>query len=101
MKKFILCFCFILFMGCSADLSKYTNVDASSSIKAKMNTCLFNQANAKFQAGTLFSNSITTTAKELILTCVKDLSLQQASIPSDTQSTAESIIQNLKTIANK
>lgn len=85
----------VLFSGC-ADISKYTNVDESASAKTKMRACMVSEANSKFQAGSLFSNSISATANEIVNTCVKKLALQSAGISSESQSTAETIISNLR-----
>ncbi len=99
MKKFLLCSCFILLASCSADLSQYTNISENSSYKAKMKSCLISEANSRLQAGTLFTSSVSATAKELVSACVKNLALQSVGIEKDSQSTAETIIQGLKSIA--
>lgn len=81
--------------GCS-DVSKYTTVDSNASVKTKMRACMVSEANAKFQAGTLFTNTVSATADEIVNTCIKKLALQSAGISSESQSTAETIIGNLK-----
>ena len=101
MKKTILCLLTLLVMSCSADLSKYTQVDENASYKVKIKACLINQANKGLQEGTLFTNSVTATAKELVSYCIKDLALQSVEIEQESQSTAEAIIQNLKDLATK
>lgn len=101
MKKFLLCLSVVFIAGCSADLSKYTTVDANASAKTKMKACLINEANTRFTAGTLFSSSITATAKDMVGVCIKNLALQNAGISQESQSTAETIIQNLKNMASK
>ena len=98
MKKFLLCVCVVLLSSCSADLSKITNLSENSSYKAQIKSCLLNEANAKLQAGTLFSSSITATAKELVTTCVKNLALQSVGIEQESQSTAENIIKSLQAL---
>lgn len=95
MKKLIVC-SFLLLAGCGADLSKYTTVDANASAKTKMRACLVSEANAKFQAGTLFTQGISATSDELVSICLKKLALEAAGISTESQSTAQSIIQNLK-----
>ncbi len=97
MKKLLVA-CLLL-AGCSADLSKYTTVDANASIKTKMRACLVSEANAKLQAGTLFNQGISATADELVTICVKKLALESAGISEESQSTAQSIIQNLKNLS--
>lgn len=96
MKKiFILGAALVLMAGC-ADLSKYTAVDSNASAKARMRACMVSEANAKFQSGTLLTKGISATADEIVNTCIKKLALQSAGISEESQSTAESIITNLK-----
>lgn len=99
MKKTILCGMFALLAGC-ADLSQYTTVDANASAKSKMRACMLSEANEKLQAGTLFTKSISETSDELVNTCLKKLALQAAGISEESQSAAESIIANLKTLSS-
>lgn len=99
MKKFLLCICLVLLTSCSADLSQYNNVSENASYKNKMKSCLVSQANSRLQAGTLFNASISETAKDLVSTCVQNLALQSVGIEQETQSTAENIIQGLKSLA--
>lgn len=82
------------------DISKYTTVDANASAKAKLKACLISEANTKFQNGTLFSASISATADELTDTCIKKLALESAGISTEAQSTASTIIQNLKNLGS-
>ena len=97
MKKLLVA-CLLL-AGCSADLSKYTTVDANASAKTKMRACLVSEANTRLQAGTLFNQGIRATADELVTVCVKKLALESAGISEESQSTAQSIIQNLKNLS--
>jgi hypothetical protein len=99
MKNFLFSVAVLLLAGCSADLSKYTSVDANASIKTKMRACMVSEANSRLQAGTLFNQSISVTADELVEVCLKKLALESAGISSESQSTAETIIQNLKNLA--
>ena len=78
------------------DLSKYTTVDANSSVKTRLRACLVSEANTKFQNGTLFTKGITATADELTNTCIQKLALQSAGVTSESQSMATTIIQNLQ-----
>ena len=57
---------------------------------------MVNEANSKFQAGTLFVQGISATADEIVNDCIKKLALQSAGISEESQSTAETIISNLK-----
>ena len=61
---------------------------------------MVSEANNKFQAGTLFSSSVSVTADEIVNTCIKKLALQSAGISEESQSTAQTIITNLKNMAN-
>ena len=99
MKKILFSVAVLLLAGCSADLSKYTSVDASASTKTKMRACMVSEANSRLQAGTLFTKSVSVTADELVEVCLKKLALESAGISSESQSTAETIIQNLKNLA--
>lgn len=99
MKKIFLPAMLAVLFGC-ADLSKYTTVDSNASAKTKMRACMVSETNNKFQAGTLFSSSVSATADEIVNTCIKKLALQSAGISEESQSTAQTIITNLKNMAN-
>lgn len=92
----------IVVLGLSAcssdgfDISKYTTADANASSKTKLKACMINEANIKFQNGTLFATSLSATADEISNTCIKKLALQSVGLEDDAQSTANTIIQNLK-----
>lgn len=73
--------------------------EASDTTSAKMRACLMSEANSRYQAGTLFTNSIKATATDMVKTCSKKLALQAAGISAESQSTAENIISNLKNLA--
>ena len=96
MKKALFC-AFLLLSGC-ADLSQYTTVDSNASAKTKMRACLISEANSRFQAGTLFTQSISATSDELVSVCLKKLALESAGISQESQSTAQTIIQNLNNL---
>lgn len=85
----------MLLSGC-AELSQYSTADSNASAKTKMRACLVSEANARFQSGTLFSKSISATSDELVSVCLKKLALESAGISQESQSTAQTIIQNLK-----
>ena len=91
-----------LMLAACSDLSALTGSagGADSSVKARMHSCLLTEGNNRLQAGTLFTNSISATAKEMVGTCVKKLALQSAGISAESQSMAETIISNLRTMSN-
>ena len=95
MKKFLICFMLLLVSGC-ADTSRYTTIDTNSPVKTRMRACLVSEATAKFQAGTLFTQGLSATSDELVSICLRKLALQSAGISEESQSTAQSIIQNLR-----
>ncbi len=95
MKKIILIGALALLSAC-ADLSQYTTVDSNASVKTKMKACMISEANSRFQAGTLFTNSLSVTADDIVDTCLNKLALQSAGISAESQSTAQNIINNLK-----
>lgn len=99
MKKIVLLGMLAVLAGCS-DLSKFTTVDSNASAKTKMRACMVSEANSKFQAGTLFAKSVSATSDEIVNTCLKKLALQAAGISEESQSTAQTIINNLKNMAN-
>ena len=63
-----------------------------------MRACMVAEANSRLQAGTLFSQGISATADEIVEACLKKLALESAGISSESQSTAQSIIQSLKNL---
>ena len=98
MKKMLLLA--LLTLSACADLSQYTTVDANASAKTKMRACLVNEANARLQDGTLFTKSISVTSDELVNVCLKKLALESAGITEESQSTALTVIQNLKNLSS-
>ena len=96
MKK-VLMLSLVLLAGC-ADMTKYSTADSNASVKTRMRACLVSEANTRFQAGTLFNNSISVTSDELVNVCLQKLALESAGISKESQSTASTIIQNLKNL---
>ena len=97
MKKSYILGAVLLLSACAGmDLG---NTSASDSTSSKMKACMLSEANSRYQAGTLFTNSIKSTATELVKSCMQRLALQSAGISEQSQSTAESIIANLKSMA--
>ncbi len=99
MKKILICIALLLMAGC-ADTARYSTVDANASTKTRMRACLVSEATARFQAGTLFVQGLSATADELVSVCMRRLALQSMGISEESQSTAQSIIQNLKTFGS-
>ena len=99
MKKVIIYGLSSLILAACADLSQYTTVDSNASAQTKMKACMLSEANTRFQAGTLFNNTIKATAGELVNTCLKKLMLQSAGISEESQATAQTIITNLKNMS--
>ena len=93
MKKLVLMSLVLVLAGCS----NLQNLNAvNDTVQGKMQSCLMSQAQSKLQAGTLFNNSVSATARELVGTCMKKLALQSAGISAESQSTAENIIAGLR-----
>ncbi|MBR2299907.1 MAG: hypothetical protein IJ870_04980 [Alphaproteobacteria bacterium] len=99
MKKSLLLAGVVLLAACS-QISGVSNNGSADSSQAKMKACLLTEANSRYQAGTLFTSGIKETATDLVKTCMKKLALESAGISSESQSTAESIISNLKSLSN-
>jgi len=97
MKKYIVLSLIFLMTAC-AEMSNFTGSDSSA--KGKMQGCLMSEANTRLQAGTLFTNTVTATAKDMVSTCVKKLALQSAGISQESQSVAENIINNLRNMSS-
>jgi hypothetical protein len=98
MRKIIAGTVALLMAAACSNLSQYTTVSSSATPKEKMRACMISEANSKLQAGTLFNAGISATADELVNICIKKLALQAAGISEESQSTAESIITNLKNL---
>ena len=96
MKKIYILTFVALLSACAA----LTDGSGSSSdtTSAKMKTCLMTEASSRYQAGTLFTNSIKTTASDLVKTCMQRLALQSAGISASSQSTAENIVSALRSM---
>lgn len=100
MKKILgACIVAVALSAC-ADMSGLTTAaSADTSTKAKLKTCMLSEANAKLQAGTLFTNGTYATAKEIATTCVKKLALESVGITSEATSTAAAILSSLQAAA--
>lgn len=94
MKKSLI-LAILLLAGCG-NVSQYATADVNAPAKTRMRACLVSEATAKFQAGTLFVQGLSATSDELVSICLKKLALESAGISSESQSTAQSIIENLR-----
>ena len=99
MNKYVLLGFCVLGLAACADLSQYTAADSSAPAQTKMKACLLSEANTRLQAGTLFTNTIKATASDMVSTCTKKLMLESAGISEESQTAAQSIISNLKTLS--
>lgn len=96
---FVLC---AILAGCARNSHVNTNSSttaSNSSIRSRMQTCMLSEAQNKFQAGTLFVNSISDTADELVSTCAQKLALESMGISNESKTAAEGIISNLQSLA--
>ncbi len=93
MKKFVIIIGCFLICSCT-NLQQY-----NSSVTTEMKSCLITEANSRLQAGTLFTNSVKTTASEIVSSCTKQLALQSTGIDNQTQNMAENIISGLKAVS--
>lgn len=105
MKKLSIIVAMLLIAACS-ELSQFmpsssssSTASADSSVRARMQSCMMSEAQVRFQAGTLFTNSLSATADELVSSCTQKLALQSLGISSESKTAAESIITNLKNMA--
>ena len=63
MKKLVLMSLVLALAGCS----NFQGLNAvNDTVQGKMQSCLMTQAQSRLQAGTLFTNSVSATAKELV-----------------------------------
>ena len=62
----------------------------------KLNSCMMDEAQVRLNAGTLFNNSVMTTAKSISQECIKKLALQKAGLDDSALNAATSIINSLK-----
>ena len=104
MKKIAILSVMLVMAACAESssgglLSGLTTTDANSSVRQKMQACMLTEAQNKLQAGTLFSQSLSATADELVATCAQKLALQSVGITNENKSAAESIINSLKSMA--
>lgn len=105
MKNILWLMAILIIAGCANLSSMLASGDSSTSsadttVRSRMYSCMLNDAQSRLQAGTLFNNSITATAKDLASTCAKKLALESMGISQQSQSDATNIINSLKNLAN-
>ena len=100
--KNLLLLSLILTISACADLSSIIPNSGTSdtSARSKMQTCMLSEAQSRLQAGTLFNNTISATAKDIAGTCTKKLELESIGITEESQRNAENIISNLRNLNN-
>lgn len=98
MKKIAILGIMLMLAGCEHLANMQGGADIS--VRGKMQSCMMTEAQSRLQAGTLFTNTVTATAKELVGVCMKRLALQSAGISAESQSAAENIITNLQALRN-
>ena len=96
MKKVLFCLATLFMLAGCDTVSQYATADANAPVKTRMRACLVSEATARFQAGTLFTQGISAMSDELVTVCMQKLALQSMGISQESQSTAATIIQNLK-----
>ncbi|MCQ2734459.1 MAG: hypothetical protein MJ212_00720 [Alphaproteobacteria bacterium] len=97
MKKLLMILAILNVCGCSGldsfmQSSNNTNVGARS----KMQSCMLSEAQTRLQAGSLFTNTVSATAKDIAGTCAKKLALSSMGISDEMQYSAENIITSLR-----
>ena len=102
MKNILWLTAILVIAGC-ANLSSMLSSNGSSAgtdttVRARMQSCMLSEAQTRFQAGTLFNDTIMNTAKDLASTCAKNLALQSMGINQQAQSDAVNIINSLKNL---
>lgn len=99
MKKICLLIALTMVAGC-AEVSNYLPSGGdNSSARAKMQSCMFSDAQSRLQAGTLFNDTVYNTAKDLASGCAKKLAMESMGISQQTQSDAVNIINSLKNMS--
>ena len=100
MKKLLIMATALAICGCS-ELSSFMPSSGSTDtgVRSKMQSCMLTEAQNRLQAGTLFVNSVSVTAKDIAGTCTKKLALSSIGISDETQRSAENIITNLRNMS--
>ncbi len=93
MKKIIFGCSLILIAACS-HVSDLTNVDANE--KYNMQSCIMTEAQSKYSEGTLFNNTVSSTAQSIVSNCSTQYAVSSTGMNSEYTSMAESIINSMK-----
>lgn len=97
MKKLLIMATVLTVCGCSEFGTFMQNSNGTDTgARSKMQSCMLTEAQSRLQAGTLFTNSISATAKDIAGTCAKKLALSSMGISDEMQHSAENIITNLR-----
>lgn len=100
MKKILILAAATALFGCAEMSSFLPSSGTDSSTQSKMHSCMLTEANSRLQAGTLFNDTVTATAKDIAGTCVKKLALQSMGISEQSQADAANIINSLRNLSN-
>ena len=101
MKKLLIIAAVVAMSGCSqlGSFMPNSSSDNNTGTRAKMESCMLNEAQNRLQAGTLFNDTISATAKDIAGICTKKLALSSMGISDETQRSAENIITNLRNMS--
>ncbi len=100
MKKIVLLGLFIGLAGCSGKLPCASCSDASSetgavSSVAALRDCLISEGTARVQSSDFSMDTLTQTAREISLACVKQLVLEKTPLAAQSQDMAETLLAGL------
>ncbi len=98
MKKYLILAAATALFGCAEMNSFLPSSGADSSTQSKLHSCMMTEANSRLQAGTLFTDTVMNTAKDIAGTCTKKLALQSLGISEQAQSDAANIINSLRNL---
>ena len=100
MKKISLLLIIATLSACSELSSFMSSSESSASTNSGMRSCMFAEAQTRLQAGTLFNDTISATAKDIAGVCTKKLAFASVGISEENQKTAEAIINSLRGLNN-
>ena len=100
MKKLVVLLVACALVSACENMSQYTTADKDASDMTKVRACLLKEANAKFEAGTLFEGELKATAETITNTCLTKLALEKAGITEETQTAASQIISSFKSLTS-
>lgn len=100
MKKLCILLVACALVSACENMAQYTTVSKDASAQEKVRACLLKEANAKFEAGTLFQGELKATAETITNTCLTRLALEKAGITEETQTAASQIISSFKNLTS-